>query len=93
MTEIVINTRHSAFSLSKLGRDHYKKLAKLDEPPDDYYIPRDDPRLVQTVRDLGKDAYGYLTELKIVAIPDDVDWLIEEFDGCEHIAEKGRTWF
>jgi len=30
--------------------------------------------------------------LKIVEIPDDVDWEINEDDGSEWIAEKHRTW-
>ena len=30
--------------------------------------------------------------LKIIEIPDDVDWIIEEYDGAEWVAEKHRTW-
>ena len=30
--------------------------------------------------------------LKIIEIPDDVDWIIEEYDGNEWVAEKHRTW-
>jgi len=55
-------------------------------------IPRDDPALVQTVEELGKAASGKYSSLKVVEIPDDVEWQIEEYDGVEWIAEKHRTW-
>ena len=31
-------------------------------------------------------------QLKIVEIPDDVKWIVEEYDGIELIAEVHRTW-
>lgn len=55
-------------------------------------IPRDDPDLVAVVRKMGKKANGGVAELKIVQIPDDVEWHIEEYDGNEHVAENHRTW-
>jgi hypothetical protein len=30
--------------------------------------------------------------LRIVEIPDGVEWHISEYDGIEHIAENHRTW-
>lgn len=33
-----------------------------------------------------------LHEYKVVEIPSDVDWTIEEYDGSETIVEKHRTW-
>lgn len=53
---------------------------------------RDDPVLVQVVEQLGKDADGFCASLKVVEIPDDVEWHINEYDGSEHIAENHRTW-
>lgn len=53
---------------------------------------RSDPRLIQTVEELGARANGSCADLKIVEIPDDVEWEIEEYDGSEWIAEKHRTW-
>lgn len=35
---------------------------------------------------------GRYAELKVVEIPDDVKWTIEEYDGWEHVAEKHRVW-
>lgn len=57
-----------------------------------YDIPRDDPNLVRVVMEMGEDANTTFSELKVVEIPDGVEWDICEFDGLEHIAEKHRTW-
>ncbi len=53
---------------------------------------RDDPALVQVVEELGKAANGSHAELSIVEIPADVEYVIEEYDGTEWIAEAHRTW-
>ncbi len=58
----------------------------------DREIARDDPYLVQTVKELGEKANGSHAELKIVEVPSDVDWVIEEYDGNEWVAEKHRKW-
>lgn len=58
----------------------------------DREVPRDDPFLVRTVLELGEKANGRCAELKVVEIPEDVDWTIEEYDGLEWIAERHRTW-
>jgi hypothetical protein len=55
-------------------------------------IARDDPALVTVVRDLGKNAAGQHAELKVVTIPADVAWQIDEYDGWEWVAEQHRTW-
>ena len=35
---------------------------------------------------------GVYSDLKVVEIPDDINWYIEEYDGLEHVAERHRTW-
>ena len=55
-------------------------------------LERDDPILIQVVEELKDGANGRHAELKIVEIPDDVEWQIEEYDGNEWVAEKHRTW-
>jgi hypothetical protein len=55
-------------------------------------IARDDPYLVAVVEKLGARASGRHASLKVVEIPADVDWEIDEYDGNETIAEKHRTW-
>ncbi|MCC2643263.1 MAG: hypothetical protein K0S45_3676 [Nitrospira sp.] len=56
-------------------------------------IPRDDHRLVQVVEELRREANGHCAELKVVTIPDDVEWVIlKKTDGAEHVSEQHRTW-
>ena len=55
-------------------------------------IARNDPALVQVVEELGSNANGKFSELKVVDVPDDVMWYISEHDGCETVGEKHRTW-
>jgi uncharacterized protein involved in tellurium resistance len=58
----------------------------------DKNISRDDPVLVSLVQELGKASWGDHARLKIVRIPADVDWQIEDYDGQEWISEQHRTW-
>ena len=55
-------------------------------------LARDDPCLVQVVEQLGAVANGRHADLKVVEIPDDVNWYIEEYDGKEWVAERHQTW-
>ena len=57
-------------------------------------FPRDDPLLIAVIREIGeKDASGPCASLKIITIPDDVEWEVhEDSDGIEWISEKHRTW-
>ena len=89
--KIVINNCNGAFGLSK------EALALFNERSGtiithDYDIKRNDPILVEIVEQLGEDAGHCFAELKVVDVPDDVQWQIEEYDGKEWIAEKHRTW-
>ena len=89
--KIVINACYGGFGLSK------EALALFNERSGtvatyDIEIKRNDPILVEIVEQLGEAADGNYAELKVVEIPDDVEWGIEEYDGDEYIAEKHRTW-
>ena len=48
--------------------------------------------LIQVVKELGEAASGQCADLRIVEIPDGVDWEIDEYDGNESIHEKHRSW-
>jgi hypothetical protein len=88
---IVINTCHGGFGLSEQAVERYKQLT--GQPlVSQYNIPRDDPYLVKIVNELGKHADGVYAELKVVEIPADVGWEIDEYDGKEWVAEKHRIW-
>lgn len=53
---------------------------------------RADIDLVAVVESLGDKASGPCSELKVVEIPDGVDFVIDEYDGLEHVAETHRVW-
>lgn len=55
-------------------------------------IPRDDPQLVQVVEEMGREADGVHAQLKVIVIPDGIDWIVQDYDGQEWIAEAHRTW-
>lgn len=53
---------------------------------------RSNPDLVACVEILGDKASGNFASLKVVEIPDGVDYTIEEYDGIESIHEVHRSW-
>jgi hypothetical protein len=54
---------------------------------------RASPHLVAAVEALGTEAAsGSCARLKVVEIPDNIEWSIGEYDGFEHVAESHRTW-
>ena len=73
---------------SRWGPDIFVKGQRWDE----HSVDRADPYLVAVVRELGADASGPLAKLKIVSVPQDVEWVISEFDGIEWVAERHRVW-
>lgn len=89
-----------SFSAGGLFTYHYTKdygdiiYDKL--PKDGYFyageVNRNDPDLVAVVEELGIDADGRHATLKVVEIPDDIDWEIDEYDGLEEVHEVHRIW-
>lgn len=60
-----------------------------------YYLPGDyrtDPTLIELIESNSKKYSGQCSELKVVEIPDDIEYTIENYDGIEHIAEKHNIW-
>jgi len=92
--KIAINTDFGGFGLSDEAIDLYKVLTEIPASTDIYYweIPRDDPVLIQVIEQLGEKANTRYSSLKVIEIPDDVEWHIHEYDGMEHVAENHRTW-
>lgn len=53
---------------------------------------RSDTDLIKTIEELGDTANGSCAELKIVQIPDGIEYEIDEYDGNESIHEAHRSW-
>ena len=91
--KIVINDDWGGFGLSEAALDEYKSRAGVTDPNLNYWdIPRDCPHLVAMIEEQGTAINGAYSSLKIVEVPDDVEWEIAEYDGNEWVAEKHRTW-
>lgn len=94
MIKIVINTCHGGFGLSQAAENKYLELA--GEQRINFYsrrdIPRDNEHLIAVVELMGAEANGKFAELKIVEIPNGVNWYVEEYDGKEWVAERHQTW-
>jgi hypothetical protein len=70
----------------------YKRINSMDWYFSSRDVARDDPDLLAVVEELGDAASGRFAKLRIVEIPVDVEWSVEEYDGLEHIAEVHQTW-
>jgi hypothetical protein len=89
--ERIESKEESFYEMSMDERKDYNETCSLQT----WYcreVGRDDPTLIQVVEQLGDAANGSHAELRIVEIPDGVNWYIEEYDGLEHVAERHRTW-
>jgi len=53
---------------------------------------RVDKDFIKVVEKLGDEVNTSVSKIKIVEIPDDVEWVIDEYDGIETIHEKHRSW-
>lgn len=80
--------------LSTLTKEERVALSKarteetLERAPKD----RTDPKLVQVVEELGSAASGEWAELKVIEIPDGIEWEILSNGGFETVHEKHRSW-
>lgn len=67
--------------------EKYDKINLSCRPED-----RSNPNLVKAVEELGDEANGDCAKLRIVEIPDGIEWEISEYDGMESVEEKHRSW-
>ena len=97
MRKIVINKCYGGFGLSdeaekllfnKARNPYGKEFFSIQR-----HVNRSDPLLVELVEELGSKCWGDFAQLKIVEIPEDVEWEIIEYDGIEYIAEQHRKWY
>lgn len=101
--KIVINRCFGGFGLSDecslaLGgqlqtiSDYLKYYIFPNEKKEEDF--RTSPELINLMETKGSEwCSGRFSELKIVEIPDDVDYIITEYDGLEQVEEVHRVWF
>lgn len=101
--KVVINRCWGGFGLSREALDRYcsekgvnpgkwNETWKFYDEFSDHDIDRTDPVLVKIVEEMGEKSWGFAAELRVVDIPEGIDWYIHEYDGMEHVAERHRTW-
>lgn len=94
--KVVINKCYGGFGLSDKGMETYQEFCRADgKQPKEYYweIVRNDPALVRTVETLGKEVNDSVSRLKVVEIPDGINWFVQEgAGGVEWVAEIHRVW-
>ncbi|KJD44201.1 hypothetical protein [Paenibacillus terrae] len=67
-------------------------------PPYSFIGDRDDKEIrtnkdvIAVVKALGDKANGPCSKLKVVEVPDDIEWIITDYDGLETVAEDHRVW-
>lgn len=94
--KIVINKCYGSYSLSDAACDELgvPRSNQLYYPDCSYAFDDDraNPRLVACVEKLGDAANGHCAKLRVIEIPDGVEWEIDEYDGHEQVREKSRCW-
>ena len=96
--QVVINTKVGGyFALSKDAIEYIQKKIKDKDQKKSvgsyaFEQDRSNSILIEVVKKLKDKANGKNTILKIVEIPDDIEWQIFAINGEEWIAEKHRTW-
>jgi hypothetical protein len=94
--QVVINLS-GTFSISSEAVEFIKKKIKDKNVkktigPYSFDDDRTNHLLIEVVKKLKKKANGINADLKIVEIPNDIEWSIFGCSGSEWIGEKHRTW-
>lgn len=81
-------SRHEMTGEEKEAHNRLYDKHSLDTSPDD----RTDPLLIEVIEELGDAANGSCAKLKVIEIPDGIEYEIEEYDGNESVHEVHQSW-
>lgn len=106
--KVVINRKFGGFSISRAAaqfmadRGNARARAELAKGGSWYGFgyaegfpggyDRGDPDLIAAVEALGDAANGDAARLRVIEIPDGIEWELDEYDGVESIHERHRSW-
>ena len=88
---------NSPFMTLCVKKDYGEETQAIDK--DDFlwsyniHKNREDKDLIYVIETLGNKASGSFGKLKIVEIPDDVVYEIDDYDGMETVKEVHRSWY
>lgn len=74
------------------NKDLGNKVSEIEDFVNSRDLERTDKDLIKVVKEFGESANTMCSKLKVIEIPDGVEYTVEEYDGQEWIAEKHRTW-
>ena len=87
--KIVINDYLGGFELSEKALNILKNRGFDEEEIGNFRFGnfrRDYKEVIQVIEELGEEANGLCSDIKVVEIPDDsTDWDIIEYDGSEYV--------
>jgi hypothetical protein len=88
---VVINDDYGGFGLSQEAFLRYCELSGND-PTVLFHadVVRDDPFLVQVLEEFGKNAEDHFSHLRVVLVPDDCEWSIQDELGKETLIETRK---
>ena len=89
-----VNCDSSEIMIHAYTKDFGPVMSSYNEDHSWYYgdLKRDDKILVEVVEYLGEKANTWASELKVVDIPDGVEWEISDYDGIETAHEIHNSW-
>jgi len=100
--KIAINNCFGGFSVSKKVYDElgikwegygYLNNDSFGIESDNYNAYRQHPVLIEAIEKVGEEkASGGLASIKIVEVPDGIEWELDDYDGIETVHEQHRSW-
>lgn len=90
--KIIINKSFGVFDISKKALDLFYE--RIGTEIIDLYVTdlRVNPIFISIVEELCEESYGKRSKLKVIEIPDDIDYYISDYDGIESVHENHRIW-
>ena len=85
MKKLVLNKCCGGFGLSDKALELICKRKGIYGPLHHWQLERDDEDLIAVVEELGTEAEGFASELRIIEFDKGVKYTIDEYDGMESI--------
>lgn len=93
--KVILNKSYGGFDISDKAVALYAKRKGLDFDYCNLRLDssyREDPTLIEIVEELGPKASGKYGNLKVVEIPADMEYVVDDYDGLETLHKKVQEW-